>query len=287
MDFISLDFETANWDLASVCQIGLVRFRNGKVAEKFGTLINPDDEFSEINIAIHGITEDQVQDSPKFPEIYPEACRFMEGQTVVCHTHFDRSVWNILLEEHELPEINITWLDSARVARRAWSQYAKSGFGLSNVANDLGIEFNHHDAVEDARAAGLIIIKACDETNLDIEGWLTRVKKPINPSASSSEPVKREGNAEGKLYGETAVFTGALSIPRHQAADLAAFAGCDVGASVTKKTTLLIVGDQDIRRFAPGQKKSSKQMKAEKLISEGQKIRIVKESNFIKLVDLD
>ena len=64
------------------------------------------------------------------------------------------------------------------------------------------------------------------------------------------------------------VFTGALSIPRHEAADAAAAAGCRVDDSVTKHTTLLVVGDQDLR-VLNGHEKSSKHRKAEMLIAKG------------------
>lgn len=79
------------------------------------------------------------------------------------------------------------------------------------------------------------------------------------------------------------VFTGALEIPRREAADLAATIGCSVTAGVTKKTSLLVVGDQDVSKLA-GKTKSSKHRKAERLISEGQRIRILKESDFRELV---
>lgn len=86
------------------------------------------------------------------------------------------------------------------------------------------------------------------------------------------------------MYGEILVFTGALEIPRREAADLAASIGCMVAAGVTKKTTLLVVGDQDITKLA-GKSKSSKHTKAEQLIAKGQEIRIIKESDFKELVD--
>ncbi|WP_441005098.1 hypothetical protein [Novilysobacter viscosus] len=70
------------------------------------------------------------------------------------------------------------------------------------------------------------------------------------------------------------MFTGSLTIPRREAADLAARAGCDVAASVTKITTLLIVGDQDISKLN-GKSKSSKHLKAEDLIGQGCSIRLI------------
>ena len=68
-----------------------------------------------------------------------------------------------------------------------------------------------------------------------------------------------------------------------QAAGLAAQAGCNVGNSVTKNTTLLVVGDQDLKLLA-GHQKSRKHRKAEMLMAKGQLIRILKESDFIFLV---
>lgn len=86
------------------------------------------------------------------------------------------------------------------------------------------------------------------------------------------------------MYGEVLVFTGALEIPRREAADLAASIGCSVASGVTKNTTLLVVGDQDVTKLI-GKAKSSKHLKAEHLIAKGQEIRIIKESDFKELVN--
>jgi DNA polymerase-3 subunit epsilon len=86
------------------------------------------------------------------------------------------------------------------------------------------------------------------------------------------------------FYGETVVFTGALSLPRREAAHLAALAGCDVGNGVTKATTILVVGIQDTDKLA-GYDKSSKHRKAEQLIESGQSIRIISEKDFIEIVN--
>ena len=102
-------------------------------------------------------------------------------------------------------------------------------------------------------------------------------------NVSDSSDIKRDGNPQGLLYCEVIAFTGALLIPRKEAADLAANIGCKVTPGVTKKTTLLVVGDQDLSKLS-GKDKSSKHIKAEELISEGQSIRILKESDFEELV---
>jgi DNA polymerase-3 subunit epsilon len=88
------------------------------------------------------------------------------------------------------------------------------------------------------------------------------------------------------LANEVVVFTGALSVSRGEAAALAAQAGSNVRESVSRETTILVVGDQDIRKLV-GHEKSSKHRKAEALIQGGQSIRIVGQGDFLKLVAID
>ena len=93
-------------------------------------------------------------------------------------------------------------------------------------------------------------------------------------SASRVESLPRVGNAEGALFGETVVFTGALGLPRREAADLAAEAGYRVSTSVSSRTTMLVVGIQDESRLN-GYEKSSKHRKAELLVAQGVDIQIL------------
>ncbi len=281
MKFIAIDVETANPDLGSICQIGVVSFEDGSVTETWQRLINPEDDFDDWNVAIHGITERDVKDSPSWPILYKDLRNLMEQQIVVSHTSFDRVAINRACEKYGLQEINCIWLDSAKVVRRAWAQFSCKGYGLANVTKALGIVFQHHVAQEDARAAGEVILRAIAETGKSLDDWIVQVKRPI-----SYEQIAQQGNPDGSLYGEIAVFTGALSIPRREASQMAARVGCTVAETVNKNTTILVVGDQDIRRLA-GKERSSKHIKAEKLLAQGQPIRILGESDFRLLVGLE
>src|SRR3989344_6263820 len=283
MEFAAIDVETANADMSSICQIGVAVFRNGRLVEEWKTYIDPEDYFDGINISIHGIDESTVKGAPVISDVSREIYRFLDDHVSVCHTHFDRVAIQQAFEKYKLRYPRCTWLDSARVARRTWADFAQRGYGLGNICAFLGYEFTPHDALEDAKAAACILNAAIEKTGLDIEGWLRRVKQPIG--AVSGYAIKRDGNPEGPLCSEVLVFTGALEIPRREAADMAARIGCHVEPGVTKKTTILVVGDQDVKRLA-GHEKSSKYRKAEDLISKGQTIRILRETDFRKLAQL-
>ena len=288
LTFNSIDVETANADRASICQIGIVHVLDGEIEDQWQTLINPEDWFDPWNISIHGIDENDVRNSPTLPEVRDELRRGLRGSVLVSHTSFDRVAFERAMTRYDLEQLQVTWLDSARITRRAWpDSYGSRGWGLKNIAKNLGISFKHHDALEDARVAAEIVLHACAVSETDIEGWLQRVDRPIFPSSPGSTPTaRREGSVEGALYGETIVFTGALGIPRQEAADLAATAGCNVVPNVTKKVSILVVGTQD-RRKLNGYEKSSKHRKAEALIYKGMDIQILSESDFSKLIDVD
>jgi len=283
MVFVAIDVETANADMSSICQIGLALFRKGQLVEEWKTYIDPEDYFDEINVSIHGIDEETVKGAPVISDVSREIYRFLDDHVSVCHTHFDRVAVQQAFDKYKLRYPRCRWLDSARVARRTWEDFAQCGYGLGNICAFLGYDFTHHDALEDAKAAAYILNAAIEKTGLDIEGWLSRIKQPIG--AGSEHAIKRDGNPEGPLYGEVLVFTGTLEIPRREAADIADRIGCYVDPGVTKKTTILVVGDQDVKKLS-GHEKSSKHRKAEDLISKGQSIRILRETDFRKLAQL-
>jgi len=283
MDFVVVDVETANPDLSSICQIGIASFCEGELVDGWESLVNPKDYFHPINVSIHGIDEDCVRDAPTWPQVFPQVNARLSSQVVVSHTAFDRASLGKACSNSSLEGCSCRWLDSAKVVRRAWPEFSRSGYGLSHVAAHFCIVYRAHDALEDARCAGIVLLRAIADTGLSVERWLVRVTQPIHPFVHDHSQHARDGNPDGELFGEVLVFTGALTIPRGEAADLAAAAGCRVDVGVTKHTTMLVVGDQDLRKLA-GREKSSKQRRAECLIADGQHIRILGESDFRHIV---
>ena len=265
MEFIAIDVETANADVASICQVGMAWFQDGELIREWSTLVDPEDYFDDINVSIHGIDERTIRGQPTFSDISEHLRAQLDRRLCVCHTHFDRLAIERAYAKSQLAPPAPQWLDSARVVRRAWKDLAWRGYGLANVCKRIGYTYTAHDALEDAKAAGQVLLAACKTSGLDLDDWQRRVKQPIDPDA---QHIQRGGNPDGALHGEILVFTGSLEIPRREAADLAAAAGCEVCEGVSKKTTILVVGDQDVRKLA-GAERSSKHRKAEELVRQG------------------
>lgn len=157
MKFIALDVETANPNFSSICQIGIAHLLNGEFVESWSSLINPNEYFDSQNIMIHGITEKDVKNAPSWSDVIETIRKQVSGSITAIHTSFDKSATRQACAKHNIESLETTWLDTASVARRAWPQLAHKGYGLANLSEYLNIKFKHHDAVEDARAAGEVL----------------------------------------------------------------------------------------------------------------------------------
>lgn len=280
MKYVIVDIETANPNITSICQIAIVTYENGQITDQWHSLINPKTYFHEMNVMIHGITERTVRDAPTLSDV-ADVIKAKFSDNVICsYGAFDRSSLTRIF-----PELSNQWLDIVKAVRRAWDKkFAEKGYGLAKMAKALKIkQYQHHDALDDVIVAGQILQKTFENSGENLEFWLERSRKPIDLDNYQKAHGKLEGNPEGELHGETIVFTGELSIPRAKAAELAAQAGCNVATGVSKKVTLLVIGDQDLTKLN-GKELSSKEIKARELIEKGHPIQLLSENDFYHLI---
>jgi DNA polymerase-3 subunit epsilon len=261
-DFVVVDVETACSRVSSICQIGIVGFRDGREVFAYETLVDPCDEFSPFNTRIHGITCDHVAGRPTFAHIHGTVDAHLAGRITVAHSNFDKGALASACRMHERTPIEATWLDSVRVAKRAWPHLPSHR--LNVLSKFLGLRHKHHDALSDARAAGMVVVRAIEHTGIDLKGWLT----PTARNAPAPKPA-----ATGPLKGERIAILGGQ---RDSAlAHWLASAGARVMASVGTTTTMLLVGNaQPFGRFYSA---SPAYRRAEELRRDGQAIAIVGE----------
>ena len=286
MKFVALDVETANPDLASICSVGLVVYEDGRVVSEFYSLVDPKSYFAPFQVRVHGIRAADVSGAPVWAELSGTVFDYVAGSVVVSHTPFDRVAVGRASVAAGVDVPDCVWLDSARLARSAWPECARNGYGLAAVCRMIGYEFDHHHALADARAAGEVVVAAVAKIGVGFDGLGEKGFGFSSLGGNRRSSVRRLPScSDGGLAGEVVVFTGALTLLRSDAAELAASVGAEVGGTVTRKTTLLVVGDLDTRYLA-GHQKSTKQRKAEKLIEAGAALRIVGESDFRRLVEV-
>lgn len=266
-DFVVVDVETACARVSSICQIGIVGFRQGREVFAYETLVDPRDEFSSFNIGIHGITARHVAGQPTFSDIHAAVDRHLSGRITVAHSWFDKGALAAACRVGERPMIETNWLDSVRVAKQAWPQLGSHR--LNVLSRFLGIEHRHHDALSDARAAGMVIVKAIEHTGIDLQGWIAQsTKAPAHPRAKAPAPADT-----GPLKGERIAILGE---PRDGAlAQFVAGAGGRVVASVGATTTMLVIATR--QPYGRWVEASEPHRKAQELREAGQPIAVLTE----------
>ena len=276
--FIALDVETACSDAASICQIGLACVWPDNRIHTFSTLVNPCSDFDPFNIRLHGIGPEHVRNAPRFDEVIDLLFPVLSRHHLVQHSNFDKQAVNAARRTYGRDASDFRWIDSVTIARRAWPELkGNGGHGLGNLKKVLNLNFRHHDAGEDARAAAQVVLHA--EAHMGVLfDELVAPKRKAYPLS-----VTRKGNVAGPYSGAVVVFTGALGLSREAAADLAAQSGMTVKTGVTRLTTYLVVGDQDLTVLG-GHSKSSKHRKAEEMLTAGHPIRIIGETMFKEMV---
>lgn len=159
--FIALDVETSCGESASICQIGIACVGYDESIHTWSTYVNPQMPFAPFNVDLHGIGPDTVRDSGNFAQVWPDLLPLLSRHPMVQHSRFDEKAINAACKAHGLQRPRLTWHDSVTIARAAWPELkGNGGHGLANLKQVLNLDFHHHDAGEDARAAAMVVLKA-------------------------------------------------------------------------------------------------------------------------------
>lgn len=184
LDFVAIDFETANSSPASPCAVGLVRVSKGEIQQGLSMLFRPPlgyGHFADGNIAVHGIRPEDLEDAPTWLEALPELLLFTEGLPLIAHNaSFDMGV---LKEASRVVDFDLPSLSYACSLKMARKTYSLESYRLNAVAYAIGHEeFQHHDALADADACARIVLHMAARHEVeDLEGLLTKTSQRLLP----------------------------------------------------------------------------------------------------------
>ncbi|GAB3061111.1 3'-5' exonuclease [Virgibacillus ainsalahensis] len=202
MDFVSIDFETANEKRFSPCAIGVVVANEHEILDEYYSLINPLMSFSSFNTRIHGITEQDVADAPTFAEFWPVLDRYLAGNLVIAHNaSFDMSVIRQTLDHFNLSYPEMDYLCTANISKKVWPGLINHK--LNTVADHHRITFDHHHALEDARVAAKIFMQAIEEyqtESLDLFLEKCRMRKGRIYDRGYVPPKEKRKKQSRKIY---------------------------------------------------------------------------------------
>ncbi|MCM1009606.1 MAG: 3'-5' exonuclease [Fusobacterium sp.] len=154
---IVLDTETTGLDFTRerLVEFAAVRLENGKIKDEFQTLINPEQHIRKSSIAIHGITQEMVEDAPTEAEAMPKIMEFIGDYPIVAHNAiFDYSFLNEASKRVFGKELENPRIDSQQMFRECFPDL--ESHGLDALSKKFSVELiNHHRAMADTMALAL------------------------------------------------------------------------------------------------------------------------------------
>ncbi|MEX3566314.1 exonuclease domain-containing protein [Micrococcus endophyticus] len=307
LDFIAVDMETANPQRASVCAVGIAVVRSGEVVAAERWLVTPPtgaDDFSPVNVGLHGIDAAAVAGAPTWDEVADALDGLGESLPLVAYNApFDRGVYEAACAATGRRPADLRWLDALALVRRHLPHLDRAT--LAHAARDLGVPLrNHHDAAEDATATAEIVLALAHRAGagtLD-ELWARPAEGAASPGpewfsdagkARAADIPRADPDAPPThpLHGRHVVITGSVLGRTRMSLwhDIAA-AGGQPQKNVTKKTDLVVAADHDDVEALPSGNPSARQpltgklAKAMEYAAAGQTIRYITAAALVEML---
>ena len=262
--FVAIDFETLYPQRVSACSVGMVKYRDGEIVDRYYTLIRPPFDYpgkcGKVLTWVHGLTEEMVRDAKTFEELLPEMETFVDGLPLVAHhacveKACIRDTCAFYGIDTSLDYEGI--YDTLDLSRRAEAKLGISEEGpgthqLDAVCRRFGISGdNHHHALADAEMSGNLMLVF----QKVFEGAESVEVKESEPAANGVFTPRQKYNPEDMIQrtdlenvpdnpfkNKVVVLTGfAKADSKEYAHQLNEF-GAIIKDGVNKKTNILITG---------------------------------------------
>ena len=162
-EFVVFDLETTGLNttpamgaMDRIIELGAVKIRDGRIAEKLSTFVACPVRLSEEIVKITGITDDMLVGAPELSDVIADFYKFTAGCSLVAHNmgfdykfisyyggeegyRFDQKQYDTLVMSQKLLRL--------------------SHHRLNDVADFFGFTFNHHRAFDDAFVTAKIFIE--------------------------------------------------------------------------------------------------------------------------------
>ena len=156
-----IDFETANNDPSSACQVGYVIIKKNKVYKIGSYYINPKTNYF-IHTSTHGITANMVKNELDFRQVWSKIQKELKGIDYFAahNAPFDKRVLDNCLDKFKFKKNSIKFKCTQQISKKYWKIGVDlENYKLSSVAKKIKFNLNHHEAESDAIACSKIIQK--------------------------------------------------------------------------------------------------------------------------------
>ncbi len=184
MKYVFFDIECACVfkNVAKMCAFGyVVADERFQVIEREDILINPKGKFHLTDrkggqgLVLPYEYED-FKKYPTFPAVYPKIKALLEEKDVYVIGHATRNDVNYLnleTKRYKLPSFKFSYYDTQFFYMNCENSFSRQ-YGLQAMAEELGVQFTPHRAVDDAYATMRVCEALCKRENVDVCGMIKK-----------------------------------------------------------------------------------------------------------------
>ncbi len=157
-NFVSFDLETTGLsEYDEIIEIGLVRIRDGKITEKFSTLVKPAKKIPRDITELTGINQKMLDEAPRITDVIDKTKEFIGEDIIVGH--------NVVFDIGFIKKfisLDNEFVDTLKLAK-IFYPFSQT-HSLGHLAKYLGIKIDvEHRALDDAITTAMIILKMNDD----------------------------------------------------------------------------------------------------------------------------
>ena len=174
LSLVSVDVETTGLDVktARVIEVGIVRIEGGTIVDRWGSLVDPGMPLPPKITEITGIKDEDLKGKPTFRELKWDVYgRLRDRVFCAYNSAYDWGILHHAMERVGMTMPQIPILDPLVWARRLMPNERRHNLGA--VCSKLGVDLeNAHRAVDDAEAAGKVMMRFADKVPLELGALL-------------------------------------------------------------------------------------------------------------------
>ena len=306
LDFIAIDFETANSFRGSACAIGLAFVKNNQIVSRKYHYIKPKDmHFDPYYVKLHGISERNVKHCPEWPDVWDSIANELQDHLILAHNaSFDMSVLRHVFDDYKMEYPIFDFHCTRVIGKKVWPGLIN--YTHNTLARLINIKLEHPNAHDNAATCAKIALKALEtKKEPSLRNFLekhqmplgkirpgkyrpAREKKPAHLQAyNMAEEYQNFNNVldeDHPFYNKHIAFTGTLlSLPPEEAMRQVLKAGGHPETTITNNTNFFVYGKQDFSNFSYDSY-NTEMKKAIILNDKGHDIEILSEEDFLQLL---
>lgn len=164
-DYVIMDLENPNARGNSICSIAIIVVKDNEIIDKKYSLINPEDRFDVKNSEITGITSNMVLQSPTLKDYWYEIKELLENNIIIGHNVlYDLSVLAKSLSRYNIDVPLFNYCCTLELSKKFLNL---DSYKLTSIAQFLNVNYNPHNALEDAVTTYYLFRYLSEHYNID------------------------------------------------------------------------------------------------------------------------